>query len=152
MDVDMATTTRKATALGVATALLLWPGLAAAQDEGAAEGTIGIELNRADTSADGCRTFLVIDNRSGHDFNAFRLELVLFDPAGVVHRQLLFDMAPLRDGKRTVASFVLEVPSCAAIGSILINDVPLCQARGGDAVDCLALIVPASRTVIPLTL
>lgn len=113
---------------------------------------IGVELNRADDSADGCRSFLVIDNASGHDFNAFRLELVLFDTDGVVHRQLLFDMAPLRDGKRTVASFVLEVPSCASIGSILINDVPLCQTRDGANVDCLGLIQPSSRTPIQLTM
>jgi hypothetical protein len=119
-----------------------------AQPAAAAPGLV-VELNRAEDAEDGCRVFFVIDNRTGHHLEALRLELVPFDPEGVVGRPLLVDMAPVRDGRRTVAGLVLDRP-CAGIGSILINDVPVCRSSDAGELDCLALLETGSRATIAL--
>ena len=92
----------------------------------------------------------MLDNDTGHELNRFRIDLILFDPAGVYAKQLLLDMAPLPEDKKVVASFVLADEPCASIGSILVNDLPWCEDGAGAAIDCVALLEVASRTDVPL--
>ena len=134
-------------ALGVVLA-----GLAAPPGAGAAaeDGQLAIELNKLETTEEGCRSLFVFDNRTGHELHRFRLDLILFDPKGVYQRQVLLDMAPLYEDKKTVASFLLSKDPCAEIGSILVNDIPQCQNGIGDAVDCIPLLEVGSRSDIPL--
>jgi len=130
----------------VATALALASPLAA-QDNAR---TLGIELNKAETTDEGCRTLFVFDNRTGHELHRFRVDLILFDPQGIYKRQLLLDMAPLYDDKKTVASFLLGEEACAKIGSILINDIPQCENGVGNVVDCVEWLEVRSKSDIPL--
>jgi len=111
---------------------------------------LGIELNKLEDSAEGCRSVFVFDNRTGHQLSRFRIDLILFDPDGVYSKQLLLDMAPLYADKRTVTSFLLDEQSCEALGSVLINDVPWCENGSGNALDCVELLELRSRTDIPL--
>jgi hypothetical protein len=111
---------------------------------------LGIELNKLEDSAEGCRSVFVIDNRTGHELSRFRIDLILFDPDGVYSKQLLLDMAPLYADKRTVTSFLLDAQPCAALGSVLINDVPWCENGSGNALDCVELLEVRSRSAIPL--
>ena len=129
----------------------LLAGLALAAPAAAADaGHLGIELNLVESTAEGCRTLFVFDNRTGHQLNRFRVDLILFDPEGIYKKQLLLDMAPLYPDKKTVASFLLDDAACSAIGSILVNDIPQCQDGVGHAVDCVALLEVSSRADIPL--
>jgi hypothetical protein len=128
-------------ALGV---ILPAPGLSAAEPR------LAIELNKLEDTAEGCRSLFVLDNETGHELNRFRIDLILFDQAGVYARQLLLDMAPLSENKKVVASFVLADEPCASIGSILVNGLPWCEDGAGASIDCVALLEVASRTDVPL--
>ena len=130
-----------------------WPALALALFAPAAQADdagLKIELNKVESTDEGCRTLFVFDNRTGHELGRFRVDLILFDAKGVYKKQLLLDMAPLYADKKTVASFLLDEEGCDEIGSILVNDIPQCQNSSGDAFDCLAQLKVASRSDIPL--
>jgi hypothetical protein len=116
----------------------------------AAEGSLGIELNKLENTKEGCRSVFVFDNQTGHELDRFRIDLILFDPAGVYTKQLLLDLAPLYQDKKTVASFLLDDAPCAQIGSILVNDVPWCEDGSGAKVDCVGLLEVRSRSGTPL--
>jgi hypothetical protein len=117
---------------------------------GAQEGSLAIELNKVESTEEGCRTLFVFDNRTGHELNRFRVDLILFDAKGVYSKQLMLDMAPLYPDKKTVASFLLGDAPCEEIGSILVNDLPQCQNASGSAIDCLAWLKVDSKSDIPL--
>jgi hypothetical protein len=126
-------------------------GLAAfAQPLVAAEPELLIELNKLEDTEQGCRSLFLFDNATGHALNRFRVDLILFDQDGVYARQLLLDMAPLYEDKKVLASFLLAEEPCAAIGSILVNDLPWCENGSGAALDCVPLLKVESRTDVPL--
>ena len=116
----------------------------------AADGNLDIELNKLDDTDQGCRSVFVFDNRTGHDLNRFRVDLILFDPKGVYSKQLLLDMAPLYADKKTVASFLLGEQACDGIGSILVNDVPWCEDGAGTSLECVRMLDVRSLTSVPL--
>lgn len=118
---------------------------------GAADpGELVIELNKLEDTQEGCRSVFVFDNGTGHELNRFRIDLILFDQQGVYDKQILLDMAPLYEDKKVLASFLLDEEPCTAIGSILVNDVPLCENGAGTELDCVPLLRVWSRTYVPL--
>jgi hypothetical protein len=114
------------------------------------QGSLGIELNKLEDSAEGCRAVFVFHNNTAHELDRFRIDLILFDPQGIYDKQLLVDMAPLYADKKTVASFLLDPAPCAELGSILVNDLPWCEDGTGGALDCLAMLKVWSLTDVPL--
>ena len=147
--------TRSASALisVVTRLLLLFPFIAIGSVSVKADDSapsIFIELNKAENTEQGCRPLFLFDNQSGHQLNRFQVELVLFDHEGIHSKQILLDMAPLYEGKKTVASFLLTNVACDQIGSMLINDLPDCHNSVGGALDCLALLQVTSKSDIPL--
>lgn len=116
----------------------------------AGEGKIGIELNKAEDTDQGCRPLFLFDNRSGHQLNKFQVELVLFDGKGVYSRQILLDMAPLYEDKKMLASFLMTDLACEDIGSMLVNALPSCVNSIGGDLDCLSLLEVSSKSAIPL--
>jgi hypothetical protein len=134
---------------GLALAALAWL-LAAVPAAEAEEASLGIELNKLENSDQGCRSIFVFDNRTGHELSRFRIDLILFDTAGVYSKQLLLDMAPLYEDKKTVTSFVLDEAACDQLGSVLVNDVPWCEDGAGAAIDCVRMLKVSSRAEVPL--
>lgn len=133
--------------LGAALALL---GLSALAAPAAAEG-LKIELNKLEDNAGSCLASLLVQNGLGHTLDRFSLDLYVFDTDGVIARQVLLDMAPLRDDKMTVARFNLIARSCADVGRILVNDVPSCRSEGtGADLDCLDDLAVSSRGKVEL--
>lgn len=134
-----------------------WPIVAAAWLAGGAalaqedpEARIGIELNKLETTEEGCRSLFIFENMTDHQLNRFQVDLILFDSEGVFARQLLLDMAPLYVDKKTVASFLLNQQGCAEIGSILVNDIPTCENGSGDSLDCVTMLEVHSKSEVPL--
>lgn len=123
-----------------------WPTAGQAQHEGA----LAIELNKLESTDQGCRSSFLVDNQTGHQLNRFQLDLVLFDPDGVAAKQVVLDMAPLYADKKLLTSFLLDSAPCNEIGSILINSVPLCENGAGNTVDCVGLLEVSSRSEVPL--
>jgi hypothetical protein len=135
--------------LGSALALVAalgWQAAAHAQEDGA----LTIELNKMEDTPQGCLSSFLFDNRTGHQLNRFQIDLVFFDPEGVASKQLLLDMAPLYEDKKTFASFLLDETACDKIGSILVNGVPRCENGSGHEVACTDLLEVSSRTEVSL--
>ena len=133
-----------ALALMIAAVLLAHPAAAAE------EAKVTLELNKAEDEANGCRVYFVLDNGTADSFEAFKLDLVVFAPDGVILRNLATEMAPLRAAKRVVKMFDLADQPCAGIGSLLVNDVLACEAGAQPRSDCVDLLAVESRAAIAL--
>ncbi len=135
--------------LGLAFALLglvLLAGPAPASAAG-----LSIELNKVEDNAGSCLASFVVQNGLGHTLDRFSLDLYVFDNEGVIARQVLLDMAPLRDDKTTVARFSLIQRPCGEVGRILVNNVPSCRSEGtGEELDCLAGLAVSSRSPVEM--
>jgi len=128
----------------------LGSGLAAqeapsAQPETGGEG-VTVELNKLEPSDKGCRAYIVVSNPTGASYDAYKLDLVLFQTDGVIGRRLALDLAPVRADKRTVKLFDLEGTQCDTIGNFLVNDVLDCKTASGPASNCLANLKVKSLT------
>ncbi|BBK40096.1 hypothetical protein STVA_01160 [Allostella vacuolata] len=114
----------------------------------AADAPVLVELNRLEARGADCRAYLVLDNRGKAAFETFKLDLVVFDRAGVIARRLALDVGPMRAEKKSVKVFDLAGIGCGDVTSILVNDVIEC---GGQGRDCVALMEVASRGAVKLT-
>lgn len=123
-------------------------GLNAAQ---AQEGAITIELNKLEPQGGQCRAYFVINNKSGTDYDALKLDLVLFKPDGVIGKRFAVDLAPLKASKRAVKLFDIEGTACDEVGSFLVNDAMECKAASGPVEDCLKEISLSTLTKVELT-
>lgn len=123
-----------------------WQAAGHAQEDGA----LTIELNKMEDTAQGCLSSFLFDNRTGHQLSHFQIDLVVFDSDGIAAKQMLLDMAPLYEDKKTLASFLLDETDCDKIGSILVNSVPRCENGSGNEVGCIDLLEVSSRSQVPL--
>lgn len=125
-------------------AIILCPGMALGA------GMVGLELNKTepDPDGEGCRIYLLADNQSGLAFDTFTLEMALFDKAGLIHRNMGLDIAPLPRDKRMVLAFNVRDIQCGEIGSILVNRIMQCEAEAGAAPDCMSLLSLSTRADI----
>lgn len=112
---------------------------------------LSVELNKLESQDHGCRAFLVVTNKSTTTYQVLKLDLVLFQPDGVIGRRFAIDLGPLKSDKRTVKLFDIDAVSCDQVGSVLINDVLECTAESGPIPDCLAEITPSSLTKAQFT-
>jgi hypothetical protein len=108
---------------------------------GAADPT-RLELNAAEAIQRGCRLSFIVENPSDQTIEGLTLDLVMFNREGSIYQRLLAELAPVRKAKTMVKAFEVE-GDCARIGSILLNDITVCQppALG----DCLDRLVLSSR-------
>jgi hypothetical protein len=108
----------------------------------AATENVHIELNSAETVDNRCRLTFVIQNTLARAIDSFNLDLVLFNPEGIVSRRLITEMAPIRDAKTVVKTFAVD-GDCAQVGSILVNDVTACAPD--EPATCLDMLGLSSR-------
>ena len=118
---------------------------------GAEAGGLGVELNKLETYDKGCRAYVVINNAGDTAYQAVKLDLVLFQPDGVIARRFAVDLAPLKATKKSVKLFDIDGLACDKISSVLVNDVMECKADAGPVVDCLAKMTLSSVAGAPLT-
>lgn len=102
------------------------------------EQDVSLELNKLEPSEKGCRAYVVVSNSGETGYDAYKLDLVMFQTDGVIGRRFALDLAPLRPAKRTVKLFDLNDTQCDKIGSFLVNDVLECHAESGPVDNCLA--------------
>ena len=112
-------------------------------------GVLSLELNRLDAVADDCRVTLVEKNGTQSAFTTLKLDLVVFDAAGIVAKRVGVDAGPLKAGRTVVKTFDLKGLACDDVGRLLINDVLACEAEGIAADACLDLVEPRSRVAAP---
>jgi hypothetical protein len=112
---------------------------------------LGVELNKLETFDKGCRAYVVINNTSEAAFQSIKLDLVLFQPDGVIARRFAVDLAPLKAAKKTVKLFDIDGLGCDKISSVLVNDVMECKSEAGPQADCLSKMSLSSVAGAPLT-
>ena len=94
---------------------------------------------------------MVVNNPTDMTYQAFKLDLVLFQTDGVIGRRFALDLAPVKSQKKTVKLFELDGIACDKIGSFLINDVVDCKADAGPADNCLQRLTTSSLTNVQLS-
>jgi hypothetical protein len=134
-------------ALGLIVAGYQWPGPAFAAEPA----DLSLELNKLEPGEKGCRAYMVVDNRAETSYSAFKLDLVLFRPDGVIRKRLLLDLAPIKARKRTVKIFTIDDTPCDGFASILINDTAECRADTGPVESCLSRLDLKSLASAQLT-
>ena len=140
--------------IAAAAALLLTlPSLAqdTKPDQTQSDNSVTLELNKLEASEKGCRAYVVVSNPSSTTYDAYKLDLVMFQSDGIIGRRFALDLAPLRPSKRTVKLFELDNTSCDKIGSFLVNDVLECKAEAGPVTDCLARLKVSSLTKVTIS-
>jgi hypothetical protein len=112
--------------------------------------SISLELNKLEKSDKGCRAYVVVSNPTQTTYDAFKLDLVLFQTDGVIGRRFALDLAPVRPDKSTVKLFDLDGTDCENIGKFLVNDVMECRASSGPVQDCLARLKVKTLTKVEI--
>jgi hypothetical protein len=107
----------------------------------AAESTVRVELNAAEAADKRCLLTFVIENTAAA-VDSLKLDLVVFNSDGVVHRRMVTEMGPVRGAKTIVRSFSVD-GECGQIGSVLVNDVTACTP--GNPAACLEGLVLSSK-------
>jgi hypothetical protein len=136
-----------------ATALILAQATAALADPAAtqaaagtppAAGQISLELNKLEAQDKSCRAYLVVNNEGQTVYQSFKLDLVMFQPDGVIGKRFALDLAPIKAGKKTVKLFDLDGVACDKVGNFLVNDIMECKADNNAAEDCLSRLALSS--------
>ena len=112
---------------------------------------VTLELNKLEKSDKGCRAYVVVTNTSKSTYDAFKLDLVMFQSDGIIGRRFALDLAPVRPDKRSVKLFDLDGANCEEIGSFLVNDIMECRTSTGPATDCLANLKVKSLTKVEIS-
>lgn len=118
----------------------------AAVGANAAPAALTVELNKLETEGTGCRAYVVVTNDAAVQYQTLKVELILFQPDGVIGRRFSIDLGPLKASKRTVKLFDLDNIACDKIGSFLLNDVVECKSDTGPLDDCLSGMTVKSLT------
>lgn len=132
-------------------AIVAFTALAVGAGPVQAAGGVAIELNKLEPTEKGCRVYVVVNNTSETAYQAYKLDLVLFQPDGIIGKRLALDLAPIRASKRTVKLFDFDAVPCDRIGSLLINDMLDCRSEAGPQGDCLAGLTLSSLTSVKLS-
>jgi hypothetical protein len=123
-------------------------GTAGAQVAEAPPDRLALDFNKLEQTGKGCLATFVIGNGFPAPVQWLDLRLVLFDPQGVVLEHLQVSFGPLPAGRRTLASFYLGEQSCAAVGSVLLAEVPNCTGVAAPG-SCIAALAISNKTDIP---
>lgn len=108
--------------------------------------SLRIELNKLEPMETACRAYLLFENGTASNFQSLKLDLVMFDPEGIINRRLAVEGGPLPAGKTSVKLFDIEGVSCDTVSRVLLNGVLNCSDGQGDRQDCLHLIETATRS------
>ncbi|MEM8597880.1 MAG: Tat pathway signal sequence domain protein, partial [Pseudomonadota bacterium] len=114
------------------------------------EGRISVELNKLETEAENCQSYLVLQNGTADAFDRLVLDLVMFDVDGIIARRLAVDIAPLDASRVAVKVFAVQGFACESISRMLVNGVLGCEAGGAARDDCRQLLAVSSRSDVDL--
>jgi len=132
--------------MAAAFVLSAWAPLTSSAEEASAGGGLRVELNKLEPMESACRAYLLFENRTADDFGSLKLDLVMFNPEGIINRRLAVEGGPLPANKTSVKLFDIEGVTCDSVDRVLLNGVLSCSDSQGERSDCLALIETSSRS------
>ena len=106
---------------------------------------VRVELNKLEPSGSACRAYLVVENTTKSAFETLKLDLVMFDPQGVVAKRFAVETAPLPASKTSLKAFDIDGLPCEQVGRVLLNEVMACTDASGAREDCLELVSVSAR-------
>lgn len=118
------------------------------QPASAAEGELGIELNKLEPAETACRAYLVFENRTANAYRSLKLDLVMFGTDGVIIKRLAVEGGPLAKDKTSVKLFEITDVTCEQIGRVLMNDVISCEDALGERQNCVDDVATSSRSAV----
>ncbi|MBY8977091.1 hypothetical protein KHP62_14835 [Rhodobacteraceae bacterium NNCM2] len=116
----------------------------------AADGNVRVELNKLVPQDNACQAYILVENGSAKSFSTLTLDLVMFDPDGIISKRLAVDLAPLRAGKTSVKVFGIDAIACDGLSRILVNEILSCEADGAAQSACLDMIETSARGSVEL--
>lgn len=125
--------------------LLVTQSKAQAQEQ---EKSIRLQLNKLESTEEGCLVSLVAENLTGAALTAFSVEAVTFDTEGIIAQFVLWDFGGMAANKTRAFPFVSAGARCESISRILVNDVVTCDGGNVAAEECLGLIEPSTLASI----
>lgn len=108
----------------------------------AADDSVRVELNAAETAENRCRLTFVIENKGKTAIDSLKLDFAMFNVEGTVYRRVIYDMAPVRAAKTIVKTYAVD-GECAQLGALLVNEVTACTP--GEPAACLDELALSSR-------
>jgi hypothetical protein len=113
---------------------------------------IRVELNKLEAAGSACRGYFVITNGAPDSLKDLRLDVFLFDKAGIVLRRVGLTFADVRAERSKVVLFDIPDTACGDIGRLVVNDVLACNGSAGTPLaGCANLITTSTRTSAPFT-
>jgi hypothetical protein len=127
-------------------ASLSLPTIATGQTAAPAEKKITVELNKLESVPNACRGYFVIGNGTTDALKELRLDVFLFDKAGVILRRVGLNFTDIRPERSKVVLFDIPDVSCGDIGRLIVNDVLACNGSSGTPLpDCASLVTTSTR-------
>jgi hypothetical protein len=112
---------------------------------------LGIELNKLAPQGQACRAYLLFQNQTASAFSDLKLDIVVFDTAGIVANRFALQAAPLPAQKTSLKVFDIGGTTCDQIGRLLLNDITACTDQNGPRKDCLDSVALSSLGKVPFS-
>jgi hypothetical protein len=120
--------------------------LSSAENRLAKTGSITIELNKLEPTPNACRGYFVVENRLPEAVKELRLDIFLFDRAGVILRRVGLPFADVRSQRMKIVLFELAELNCNDIGRLVVNDILACTSEnGGPIPGCAGMVTTSTR-------
>lgn len=98
---------------------------------------LSVELNKLEQIGTACRSYMILENRTGKALDRLSLDLVVFDTDGVIDRRLAVELGPVQSGRTQVKVFYMAELECGRVARVLMNDVLVCAPdRLDEATTC----------------
>jgi hypothetical protein len=108
---------------------------------------ISIEVNKLEPVGAACRAYFVVGNATAEALKEVRLDVFVFDRAGVVLRRVGLSFPDIRPERIKVVLFDVPDTTCDNVGRLLVNEVLSCTGASGAAIaGCDRMIATTSRT------
>ena len=136
--------------VGILLAVCVCFGLGSPGTASAEQGSLAIELNKAEATPTGCRLHFDVHNGTALNFKVLSADLVFFDSDGVMSSRSLVSFGRLHPKKHHFYSWEFPTVNCLKVSRILVNGLQQCQHDGDESFDCLSALSTSQKGAIEL--
>jgi hypothetical protein len=113
---------------------------------------IQVELNKLEPAGIACRGYFVVSNGVSEPLKELRLDVFLFDRAGIILRRFGLTFLDIRAERSKVVLFDLPEVECGNVGRLVVNDVIACTvASEAPLAGCSTRVRTSTRAGVPFT-
>ncbi len=131
-----------------AVGLLLGSGHLAVYAQDVTAGKLYMQLNNAQTVAEGCQLTFALRNDTGTAIERSAYNMAVVDGQQQVSTLITFEFRALPVGQTKVQQFAMAGDGCEQIAGLVINDFVECATPDGPSPLCESAIEQSSKTTI----